>query len=34
MTLQERDPLIDNLIEGSISEADFFKLEAEMRVSL
>lgn len=33
MTLKERDPLIDNLIEGSISEADFFKLEAEMRVS-
>ena len=33
MTLNERDPLIDDLIEGSISEADFFKLEAELRVS-
>ena len=33
MTLNERDQLIDDLIEGSISEADFLKLEAEMRVS-
>jgi len=33
MTLNERDQLIDDLIEGSLSEADFLKLEAEMRVS-
>ncbi len=33
MTLNERDQFIDDLIEGSISEADFLKLEAEMRVS-
>lgn len=33
MTLNERDQMIDDLIEGLISEADFLKLEAEMRVS-
>lgn len=33
MTLNERDQLIDELIDGSITEADFLKLEAEMRVN-
>ena len=32
MTEQERDELIDALIEGDISEADFLRLEAEMAV--
>ncbi len=33
MTLNERDSLIDELIDGSISEADFLRLEADMRVN-
>ncbi len=33
MKANERDTLIDELLDGSISEADFLKLEAEMRVS-
>lgn len=33
MNLNERATLIDELIDGSISEADFLRLEAEMRVN-
>lgn len=33
MTLNERNPLIDELLDGSISEADFLRLEAELRVN-
>lgn len=33
MTMHDRDQWIDELIDGSISEAEFLKLEAEMRVS-
>ncbi len=32
MTLQERNQLIDALIEGDVSDADFFRLEAELTI--
>ena len=33
MTGSERNKLIDELLDASISEADFLRLEAEMRVN-
>ncbi|MDG2254850.1 MAG: hypothetical protein P8L49_07800 [Opitutaceae bacterium] len=33
MNINERNPLIDELLDGSISEADFLRLEAELRVN-
>lgn len=33
MNINKRNPLIDELLDGSISEADFLRLEAEMRVN-